>query len=52
MKSATLAHRYLDQPLTPSRRHFRRIVNDGAKRKVSECMPLKTGKMNLCLSLR
>ena len=27
-----------------SRMHFRRIVNVGPKRKVSECMPLTTGK--------
>ena len=29
-----------------SRMHFRRIVNVGPKRNVSECMPLTTGKMN------
>ena len=29
-----------------SRKHFRLIANDGVRRKVSECMPLTTGKMN------
>ena len=29
-----------------SRMHVRRIVNAGPKRKVSECMPLTTGKMS------
>ena len=29
-----------------SRKHFRHIANDGVRRKVSECMPLTTGKMN------
>ena len=34
-----------------SRMHFRHIVNVGPKRKVSECMPLTTGKMNFYGSL-
>ena len=29
-----------------SRKHFRLTVNDGVKRKVSECMHLTTRKMN------
>ena len=29
-----------------SRKHFRHIANNGIRRKVSECMPLTTGKMN------
>ena len=34
-----------------SRMQFRHIVNVGPKRKVSECMPLTTGKMNFYASL-
>ena len=34
-----------------SRMHFRFIVNVGPKRKVSECMPLTTAKMNFYASL-
>ena len=30
-----------------SRKHFRLTVNDGVRRKASECMPLTTGKMIL-----
>ena len=34
-----------------SRKHFRLTVNDGVKKKASECMPLTTGKMNFYLLL-
>ena len=34
-----------------SRKHFRLTVNDGVRRKASECMPLTTGKMNFYVLL-
>ena len=33
------------------RKHFRITVNDGVRRKASECMPLTTGKMNFYVLL-
>ena len=34
-----------------SRKLFKVTVNDGVRRKVSECMPLTTGKMNFYVLL-
>ena len=34
-----------------SRKHFILTVNDGVRRKASECMPLTTGKMNFYVLL-
>ena len=34
-----------------SRKHFRLTVNDGVRRKASECIPLTTGKMNFYVLL-
>ena len=34
-----------------SRKHFRLTVNDGVRRKASECLPLTTGKMNFYVLL-
>ena len=34
-----------------SRKHFMLTINDGVRRKASECMPLTTGKMNIYVLL-